>query len=150
MAGAKRPFWMHQLVEYVLGIVLLAQALQSETPALPAVAGGAIVLNAACTHGPLAAFRVVPRRVHRILDLVVVGLTVALAAQPWGEIESGARVVMLGLAAVLAFIWWQSDFSEKAKRPPVDAGGDRSTEIGRVAGRVVGGGVNTVKRWTKR
>jgi hypothetical protein len=70
--------------------------------------------------------------------------------QPWGEIESGARVVMLGLAAVLAFIWWQSDFSEKAKRPPVDAGGDRSTEIGRVAGRVVGGGVNTVKRWTKR
>ncbi|MBU6317445.1 MAG: hypothetical protein KGR47_13110, partial [Acidobacteria bacterium] len=86
---------MHQLVEYILGIVLVAQALQSETPALPAVAGGAIVLNAACTNGPLAAFRVIPRRVHRILDLVVIGLTVVLALQPWAEIESGARVVML-------------------------------------------------------
>ena len=141
---------MHQLVEYILGIVLVAQALQSETPALPAVAGGAIVLNAACTNGPLAAFRVIPRRVHRILDLVVIGLTVVLALQPWSEIESGARVVMLSLAAVLAFIWWQSDFSEKVKRPPVAAAGDRSTDIGRVAGRAVGGGVNAVKRWTKR
>jgi hypothetical protein len=31
---AKRPFWMHQLVEYVLGIVLIAQGLQSPTPAI--------------------------------------------------------------------------------------------------------------------
>jgi hypothetical protein len=170
MAGTKRPFWMHQLVEYILGIVLIAQALQSETPALPAVAGGVIVLNAACSQGALAAFRVIPRRTHRIVDVVVIALVVVLAVQPWATIESGARMVMIALAAVLGFIWWQSDFSgPKPRRAATSSGaatgagratgatgatgtaaGDRSTDLGRVAGRAVGGGVNAVKRWTKR
>lgn len=170
MAGTKRPFWMHQLVEYVLGIVLIAQALQSETPALPAVAGGAIVLNAACSRGALAAFRLIPRRVHRFVDIAVIVVVVGLALQPWATIESGARLVMVALAAVLAFIWWQSDFSEPKDRRAAKAAraagagsggagsgggsgasaGDRSTDLGRAAGRAVGGGVNAVKRWTKR
>lgn len=150
MALAKRPFWMHQVVEYVLGLVLISQALQNPDPTVPAVLGGAIVVNAASTPGALSAFRVVPRRVHRLVDVVLIGALVVFAVQPWIGVDEGVRVVMIALAAVLGFIWWQSDFTDKQRRPPVNSDGGKSTEIGRLAGRAVGGGVNAVKRRTKR
>ena len=111
-----RPFWLHQLVEYILGVTLVSQALQSPTPAVPAIAGAAMLVNAAVARGPLSAFRLVGRRVHRTLDLVVMALTAGLAVQPWVGIDPGARIIMLGIAAVHAFVWWQSDLSEPAPR----------------------------------
>lgn len=190
-----RPFWLHQLVEYILGITLVSQALQSPTPAVPALAGAAVLVNAAVARGPLGAFRLVSRATHRTLDVVVMGLVAGLAVQPWWSIEAGARLVMLGIVAVHAFVWWQSDLSEPApsatrsRRAPTSgaaspgasagapaapsepatpgapaapsepatpaapsapgAAGDRSTEVGRAAGRAVGAGVRAVRRWTR-
>jgi hypothetical protein len=146
MADGKRAFWMHQLAEYVLGGVLVAQGLQSPQPVIPAVAGGLVMLNTACAKGSLAAFRVVPRRVHRVLDLVVIGLIAAGAVQPFVSLDVAARLTMLGVGAVLVVVWRQSDFSERAARAQIGAEGGRSTEIGRLAGRAVGGGVNAVRR----
>jgi hypothetical protein len=111
-----RPFWLHQLVEYILGVTLVSQALQSPTPAVPAIAGAAMLVNAAVARGPLSAFRLVGRRVHRTLDLVVMALTAGLAVQPWVGIDPGARIILLGIGAVHAFVWWQSDLSEPAAR----------------------------------
>lgn len=149
---AKRPFWMHQVVEYLLGGVLVAQGLQSPTPVLPAVAGGLIMVNAAIVTGPLAAFRVVHRRVHRWLDLVVIAVIVVLGVQPAIDIESSARAVMLTVAGLLAFVWWQTSFTEKERRgrAAISAQDGRSTEVGRLAGRAVGDGVNLVRRMRKR
>ncbi len=166
-----RPFWLHQLVEYILGVSLVSQALQSPTPAVPAVAGAAVLVNAAVARGPLGAFRLVSRRAHRVLDVVVMVLVAGLAVQPWWSIEAGARLVMLGIVAVHAFVWWQSDLSEPAPRAArsrratvastssapsassapssPSAPGDRSTEVGRAAGRAVGSGVRAVRRWTR-
>lgn len=175
-----RPFWLHQLVEYILGITLVSQALQSPTPAVPAIAGAVMLVNAAIVRGPLAAFRLVGRRTHRLADLGVIGLTVLLAVQPWVAIDAGARLIMVFIAAVQGFVWWQSDLAEPAPRapraagtrspvpsapspspspspsPPVSpspssgAGSDRSTQVGRAAGRAVGSGVRAVRRWTKQ
>jgi hypothetical protein len=149
---AKRPFWMHQVVEYLLGGVLVAQGLQSPTPALPAVAGGLIMVNAAIVTGPLAAFRVVHRSVHRWLDLVVIAIIVVLGAQPTIDVEASARAVMLVVAGLLAFVWWQTSFTEKVRsgRAAISAQDGRSTEVGRLAGRAVGDGVNLVRRMRKR
>lgn len=169
-----RPFWLHQLVEYILGITLVSQALQSPTPAVPAIAGAALLVNAAVVRGPLSAFRLVGRRAHRVLDVVVMAVTAVLAVQPWAEIDPGARVIMLGIVAVHAFVWWQSDLAEPAPRAapvaqaatrapsgsvpkgsapsstaPSGSAGDRSTEVGRAAGRAVGAGMRAVRRWTK-
>jgi hypothetical protein len=187
-----RPFWLHQLVEYILGITLVSQALQSPTPAVPAVAGAAVLVNAAVARGPLGAFRLVSRSVHRVLDIVVMVLIAGLAVQPWWTIDAGARLVMVGIVAVHAFVWWQSDLSEPALRAgrarragpsetaapgtptagsaadappaavpeqpvgpspapsaPSASSGDRSTEVGRAAGRAVGAGVRAVRRWTR-
>lgn len=149
---------MHQLVEYLLGGVLIAQGLQSPDPIAPAAAGALVVLNAATVRGgALSAFRLTTRSLHRVLDLVIIAAVVVLAAQPWIDVEAGVRLVMLAIAAVLGFVWWQSSFAERGRRGPgagsagTDAApGDRSTEIGRVAGRVVGGGVNAARRAAAR
>ncbi len=148
MAGSmKRPFWTHQLVEYILGGALVASGLQSPTPVVPSVLGGLIVLHAAVTVGPIGAFRVISRSVHRVVDLVLIALQVVGGVQPWIAVEAGARIVVLGIAAAHLFVWWQSNFAERAKRGvAVSAEGGRSTEVGRIAGRLVGNGVNAVRK----
>lgn len=146
----KRPFWLHQVAEYLLGGVLVAQGLQSPTPTLPAVAGALVMVNAAIVRGPLAAFRLVDRQVHRLLDLVVIGAVVAMAVQPWADVEGSTRVIMAAIAAVMAVVWSQSSFADRSRRQPVDASGGRSTELGRLAGRAVGDTINTARRLKKR
>jgi hypothetical protein len=142
----KRPFWMHQLVEYILGGAMIAAGLQSPTPVVPSVVGGIVMLHAAMTIGPLGAFRVIGRRVHRVVDIGVIALEVAAGAQPWIDIDSGTRFVVVGIALVHLFVWWNSSFATRTKSSSVSAEGGRSTEIGRIAGRLVGNGVNAVRR----
>ena len=150
----KRPFWMHQAAEYVLGAVFIAQGLQSLTPVVPSAMGGLVMLNTACAKGTLSAFRIFGRRMHRVLDAVVVVVVVVAAVQPVVSVDNSTRLIMGMLAFVLAFVWWKSDFSESAKTlrvaavkhgraPPVSrADGTRADAIGRTAGRLVGKGVN--------
>jgi len=162
VADGKRPFWMHQLVEYILGGALVASGLQSPTPLVPAVLGGVIMMHAAITKGALAAFRVIDRRVHRVLDPFVIGLCVVGALQPWLSVESSTRAIVLGIAVVHLVVFFGSSFTEKTKSPKSAAkpaggsgaagasapppGADRSTDMGRTAGRVVGAGVNAVRK----
>ncbi len=147
-ARTKRPFWMHQLVEYVLGVVLIAQGLQSPTPAAPAIAGGLVVVNAAIVRGPLSAFRVLSRRQHRFADILVIAGVVALAVQPVLDVDPTVRIVMATIAAVMVFVWLQSNFTEKQRRDraPITAEGGRGTEVGRLAGRALGDGINAARR----
>ncbi len=145
----KRPFWMHQLVEYILGGMLVAQGLQSPTPILPALAGGLIMVNAAIVRGPLAAFRVVSRRQHRTLDIVVIITVIVLGVQPAISVEGSTRMIMVAMAVVMAFVWMGSNFDDRVKRSArtkITAEGGRGTEVGRLAGRAVGDGINAAKR----
>ena len=61
----QRPFWMHQIVEYVLGFALIMTAVQQPEPAIPAMMGLLVLLNAAIAIGPAGAFRLVPRWLHK-------------------------------------------------------------------------------------
>ena len=107
---------MHQIAEYIIAAVFIAQGLQSKTPAIPSVLGGLLLLNAACTKGPAAAFQLVGRSLHRLLDLVLIGLIVVMAVQPVISLDNNTRVIMGVLAFVIAFVWLGSDFSSAAKR----------------------------------
>ncbi|MDP9464240.1 MAG: hypothetical protein M3P52_06425 [Actinomycetota bacterium] len=144
--STKRPFWMHQLVEYILGGALVAAGLQSPTPLLPSVVGGIVMLHAAITIGPLSAFRVITRGVHRAIDVVVIAVELLVGIQPWISLDSGTRIIVVCIAFVHVYVWWQTSFAERAKTSPVSAEGGRSTEVGRIAGRLVGNGVNAVRR----
>jgi hypothetical protein len=146
----RRPFWTHQLIEYLLGIGLISAAVQMPQPAVPAVLGLVIILNAAITRGAAGAFRWTSKRVHRQLDVAVMALLVAAAAQPWVSMDNVSRLLLLGVALVLWFVWFHTDFTEKvprAERKTSEAAKPSSEAIGRGAGRVVGGGVNSFKRW---
>ena len=47
----RRPFWMHQLVEYILGFALIMTSIQQPEPRIPALMGLVILLNAAIVAG---------------------------------------------------------------------------------------------------
>ncbi len=146
----RRPFWTHQLVEYLLGIGLISAAIQMPQPAVPAVLGLVIILNAAIAKGAAGAFRLAGKRVHRQLDVVVMLLLLAGAVQPWFSMDNVSRLLLAGVAFVLWFVWFHTDFSDRVPRAKRSSDtGDRpsSEDIGRGAGRVVGGGVNSLKRW---
>ena len=149
--AGKRPFWAHQLVEYILGGALVASGLQSPLPIVPAVVGGFILLYAAATRGALAAFRLIDRRVHRIADPALVLVQVAAALQPWVSVDNGTRIIMIGIAVVHLVVWLGSSFAEKEKRATpgkksaADPSVDRSTELGRSAGRLAAQGVRAIR-----
>lgn len=146
---ALRPFWLHQAVEYLLGIILILQGLQMPEPVVPAIAGVLVLVNAAVAIGPASAFRWVGRRTHRILDLVVMGLVVALALQPWISVDNGTRGMMLIVVAVHAVVWWYTDFAEREqrRRRRLDQARPSSEAVGRGAGRAAGSLVN---QWRRR
>jgi len=147
----RRPFWTHQLVEYLLGIGLISAAIQMPQPAVPAVLGLIIILNASIAKGAAGAFRLAGKRAHQLLDVVVMLLLLAGAVQPWFSIDNTSRLLLGGVAFVLWFVWFHTDFTEttsRAERKATGAAGRATSEdIGRGAGRVVGGGVNSLKRW---
>ena len=158
--SGKRPFWMHQLVEYILGGALVATGIQSPYPVMPAVLGGLIMLHAAFTRGALAAFNVIDRRIHRFIDPFIIVLVVFSAIRPWAEIDDESRVVVLGIAAVHAVVWMSSSFAEKPTKPkkqksapaataqpsaPSDPN-DRSVIVGQKAGRMAASGVLFARR----
>lgn len=145
---------MHQVVEYILGIILVAQGLQvprASEAVIPAAAGVLILLNAATVRGgALSAFRLFSRATHRILDLVVLVVVVLMAVQPWRTLDASVRTIMLAIAVVMGFVWWRSSFAERVPRTRVagtaDDTADRSAQVGRMAGRWVGDGINATKR----
>lgn len=147
-----RPFWLHQCAEYLIGLVLVAMGLQSLEPAIPTIAGGVVILNAAIVDGPLGAFRVFSRRAHRIVDVVVIAALAIAAVFPWVDIDSTSRILLGAGAAVLAVVWWNSAFESRRTRA---AGGgtvaqqDRSEAIGRGAGRVAGNIAKAVRDRSK-
>jgi hypothetical protein len=141
----KRPFWMHQLVEYLLGVALLSQGLQTTEPLVPTVLGALVLLNAAIVDGPLSAGRAVSRPVHRGADAVLVAMMVA-AVIFVDSLTSSVRIMIGFSAAIMAFLIWRSDYRTRVKRAPVTPGDGRSEEVGRLAGRAVGQGVQAWRR----
>lgn len=105
------------MAEYALGLLLVAQGLQSPAPLAPSLAGGLVVMNAAIVRGaPLSAFRLVSRTLHRVLDVVVLAVIVLLIVQPWVEVIAADRLIMTGIVVVMGFVWLNSNFAEKVPR----------------------------------
>jgi uncharacterized membrane protein YhaH (DUF805 family) len=157
--AAKRPFWMHQLVEYILGAGLVAVGTQSLTPGVPAGLGALMLVYAACTKSPVAAFPLLSRRVHRYADPLLIAVLAFGAAQPWIEVDVTSQLAIGGVAFVYLVVWIQSSYAERQPRagrntpaasPSSSAttaasADDRSTAMGRSMGRLVGRGINAAR-----
>lgn len=144
-------FWIHQLVEYLLGILVISQAIQTDRPLLPMLVGLAIMVLAATADGPVAAFHLVPRPLHRVLDIVaIVAIVVLLVVQRDAMGTTG--LLFVGLAGVaMVGLLLRTNYAPKARRaapaPPVvsDGSGSKGEAYGRAAGRVVGLGIRGLR-----
>ena len=138
-APGKRSFWLHQLAEYVVGGALLATGLQSPKPLIPVIVGTLIVLNAAIVDAPFGAFRLVGRRLHRILDYIVLGVAIVACAAPGMDVST--RLVQILIVIVLAVVVWRTDYSAplpKVKQAVSPSPEGKADEIGRLAGHTAG------------
>ena len=148
-ATGKRSFWLHQIAEYVVGGALVGTGLQSPDPLVPTALGALVVLNTMMADGPLGAFRVVGRRIHRVLDVVVVAIAVAACLVP--GIDSNTRVIQALIVVVLVVVVAGTDYSAPTARGVTDLSQrpeGRADEIGRLAGRAVGTVAGRVRmRW---
>ena len=149
---AMRPFWVHQLAEYLIGISLVAQGMQDIEPLVPTVAGAVVMVNAALVRGPLGAFKLVGRRLHRWLDIAVMLIIPAGALQPWIAVEVSGRLIMGVILVPLGFLWSYTDWAERKERKErrVAPAGSTGDAVGRSAGRLAANaylaGKNAVKK----
>lgn len=138
-APGKRSFWLHQLAEYIVGGALLATGLQSPKPLIPVIVGTLIVLNTAIVDAPFGAFRLVGRRLHRILDYIVLGVAIVACVAP--GIDVSTRLVQILIVIVFAVVVWRTDYSAphpKVKQPVSPTPEGKADEIGRLAGHTAG------------
>lgn len=148
-AEGKVPFWIHQTCEYLIGLLILLQGARLKHPAVPLVAGIAVLVLAATGDGPMSAFRRVPRAVHRVMDLVVAGAALVAALVFHTTLGSSGISLLVIIAGVLALMAWRTDYRARQPRrtlkdrlPKVDA-----EDVGRKAGRAVGTAAIAGKRW---
>jgi hypothetical protein len=153
--AAKFPFWLHQALEYLVGVLIASQAIHAENLILPVIAGGVMVVLAATADGPLGAFRVVPRKLHRVADLVAAAVLAVIAVLARHD---GAAVVGLVIASavVLVILVIRTDWRARptkaqrraanaAARRAQDPDGGAADRIGRTAGRLAATGVRTAR-----
>ena len=154
------PFWIHQVVEYLLGALLLTQAIQTSRPLIPVLLGLAVILLAATADGPVAAFRIVPRPLHRVLDLVVLATIVVAGVVFRDELGTAGLVFTVLAAAGLAGLVIRTDYRAKPRRtkpvvapvvdeaqppPPPTGPVSKAERMSRAAGRALGRGIKSYR-----
>lgn len=147
-----RPFWVHQFAEYLIGISLVAQGMQDISPLVPSLAGALVMVNASVVRGPLGAFKLVSRGVHRWLDIAVMIAILVGVVQPWIEVEVTGRLIMAVMLVPLGFLWFYTDWAERTERKQRRTAGAGSTGdvVGRSAGRVAANAYLAGKKAVKK
>jgi hypothetical protein len=162
-------FWIHQVSEYGLGVLVASSAARLPHPELPIVVALVILLLAATADGAAAAVHLVKRPLHRHLDIAIGIAIVAVSAALFKRVGASAAI-LTGLAGVaLLALSWQTNYSpkpEKVRRPPRQiripqrpkrtsvggaqlSRGAKAEKVGRKAGRYAAVGVKVWKNRNK-
>ncbi len=136
MVAGKLPYWMHQVLEYLIGIMVLFECARISRPAAPVLVAAAVLVLGALGDAPASAFRGVPRPVHRILDVVVAVVSLGLGAV--GPVSAAGRVALVIVGVCLLLLAWRTDFTPKAPKVALRDRLPDSRDVGRVAGRAAG------------
>jgi len=112
------PFWIHQLVELLLGGLLLVEGARTGEHTVVLVSLGAVLLVLAlCSDGALGAWTLIGRRLHRVLDLVAAAV---LAVSPVVLGLDRVLAIVILEAAAVAMVWlaFRTEWRPRSKRPP--------------------------------
>jgi hypothetical protein len=162
-------FWIHQVSEYALGVLVASSAARLAHPELPIAVALVILLLAATADGSAAAVHLVKRPLHRRLDIGIGIAIVAVSAALFTRVGASAAI-LTGLAGVaLLALSWQTNYAprpvkvrrpprqiripKRASRPKVDgpqlSRGAKAEKVGRKAGRYTAVGVKVWKNRNK-
>jgi hypothetical protein len=108
------PFWLHQIGEYLIAAVLIASAWYSPEPAVQAVLGSLIMINAAFADGPAGAFHLIGRAIHKWIDVGIMILLLVAAFQGWVEVNTTGRIALPLMSSAMLVLWLRTDFADSA------------------------------------
>jgi hypothetical protein len=144
MSEHGRPYWLHQVAEYVVGFILLIAVARVEgAERAPLIIGGVLVLvNAAVSGPPAGCVHLVPRRVHKWTDIGVILALVALPIVFAEDASATVWIAMCGGAVVLAVIRFTTDYRppvprKRAEQPASAPTPGPTTNVARTAGKAV-------------
>jgi hypothetical protein len=101
--GAALPFWVHQVVELLLGALLLLEGARSgQHTAVLVGFGGALLLLSLMSDGALGVWPWIGRRVHRIVDF---GFAAVLAVSPLVLALDRVLPIVVLEAAAAGLVW---------------------------------------------
>ena len=84
---------------------------QSDHPFVTAAFGFALLINVAVVDGPFSAYKIIPRKIHRIIDWVYVVTLVAGAVTL--DIDQSTRTTLFGIAIAIAIVALTTNYSKK-------------------------------------
>ena len=109
-----RGFWLHQIVEYLIAAALILMSAQSDYPIVTSAFGIALLINVTIADGPLSAYKIISRLVHRIIDwLYVIALLVGSITL---DIDQSTRTTLFGVAIALVVIALTTNYTKKVFR----------------------------------
>jgi hypothetical protein len=140
MATSGRPYWLHQVAEYIIGLVMLLMITRAHGDAAPLLAaGGVLVLvNVAISGAPAGCLHMVSRPVHKWTDVGVVASLVAIPVVFRDRATSTVWITMVGCALVLLVVRLTTNYSVKPKREPMPPIGNIANASPRALGRAIG------------
>ena len=111
--AGKLPFWIHQIVEYTVAMLVASEGARSGKPLVPLIGAGVVLVLGATADGPVAAFRWVPRNVHRIADFVVAGILIVAGIVLRSAAGSVGQTVLIGGGALLVALALRTNYEPK-------------------------------------
>ena len=140
MSASGRPYWLHQVAEYIVGLILLLMITRARGDAAPLLAaGGALVLvNVAISGPPVGCVRMVSRPVHRWTDVAVVAALVGIPVLFHDKATSTVWFTMIGCAVVLLVVRLTTSYAIRPKRQPMPPMSDIARASPRALGRALG------------
>ena len=108
------PFWMHQVVEMLLGVLVMIEgARDGNHTAVVVSLGATLLLMSLLSDGALGAWTLIGRRLHRAFDALVVG-AFAVAPLVFSISDALPIVVLEGAALALAWLWFRTQWVKRA------------------------------------
>ena len=111
MATQGRGFLLHQIVEYAIAILLIVMSAQISEPLVPVLFGIALLLNVAVADGAMSAFKLLSRRMHRLIDwLIIIGCLISAVIS---DVGTTGRLALVGVGLVLAVVSLGTNFAKR-------------------------------------
>jgi len=111
MTSQGRGFWLHQLVEYAIAILLIVMSAQIHKPLVPVLFGIALLLNVALADGAMSAFKLLSRGMHRLIDwVIIIGCLISAVIF---DVGASGRLALVGVGLVLGVISLGTNFAKR-------------------------------------